>query len=268
MSIYGNPVMMGGSGGGGGSTNVLSGTTIPTSSQGSDGDIYIHYLPAGIKNMNGQYVNTGYSANTNSKLVCDFVVTEAQTSEYPTIFGARPNAGNTVSAISWHLAKSSYNYSGAMATWQNEASINGIGATGLLGKFTHVEFENGLFKLEANGISVEQVLTQVSITSSTPEFLFQMGINGSPSSFGQTKGIMICRFKVYESNVLIHDFIPAKDQSDVVCLYDTIAHEYKYPNSGTLEYIEEGAITATYAKVNGAWQDLIGTDIDDINLGS
>ena len=42
MSIYGNPVMLGGSGGGV-SGQLLSGTSIPTSSTGNVGDTYIRY---------------------------------------------------------------------------------------------------------------------------------------------------------------------------------------------------------------------------------
>lgn len=253
---------------GGGSTNVLSGNSLPDSSFGDNGDIYLQYVGAGIKNTAyGQCINTGYSANTNSKLVCDFLVTENQSSEYPTIFGARPNAADTASAISWHMAKGVRDYYGATITWQNQISINGIGAVGLFGKVAHVELENGLFKLTADGINVEQTLTEVSIVSSTPQFLFQMGVNGSPSSFGQTKGVIVYGFKIYENNVLIHDFIPAKDQSDVVCIYDSVADEYKYPNTGTMEYVEAGKIVAAYCKVNGNWQSLIGTNINDVNLG-
>ena len=43
MSIYGNPVMLGGSGGGGGGGVVLSGTSSPTASLGNDEDLYIQY---------------------------------------------------------------------------------------------------------------------------------------------------------------------------------------------------------------------------------
>lgn len=42
MSIYGNPVMLGGSGGGGGG-QLLSGTSVPSSDTGNNGDTYIRY---------------------------------------------------------------------------------------------------------------------------------------------------------------------------------------------------------------------------------
>ena len=46
MSVYGNPVMLGG-GGGGGNPTVYEGTGIPDASLGSDGDVYVKYTVQG-----------------------------------------------------------------------------------------------------------------------------------------------------------------------------------------------------------------------------
>lgn len=80
---------------------------------------------------------------------------------------------------------------------------------------------------------------------------------------------MALQTKIYENDVLVHDFIPALYGSDVPCVYDTIAQEYKY-NAGSSSFIYGQAeeIYATYLKVSGAWQDLIGTGIDDVNTGN
>lgn len=43
MSIYGNPVMLGGSGGGSGGSGWYYGTSTPSSSLGSTGDLYVQY---------------------------------------------------------------------------------------------------------------------------------------------------------------------------------------------------------------------------------
>lgn len=46
---------------------------------------------------------------------------------------------------------------------------------------------------------------------------------------------------------------------------------YSYPMMEKVKIMAEGqgfVVDATYAKVNGAWQSLIGTDINDINLGN
>lgn len=47
------------------------------------------------------------------------------------------------------------------------------------------------------------------------------------------------QLKIWDSGVLSHEIIPVKDNSNVICLYDTIGGNYYYPIAGTLLLEEE-----------------------------
>lgn len=54
---------------------------------------------------------------------------------------------------------------------------------------------------------------------------------------GQYRGsYKLYSFKIYENDVLIKNYIPVKDASNVVCLYDTINKQYIY-NQGTNKFL-------------------------------
>ena len=287
MSIYGNPVMLGGSGGGGGgSTNVLSGASVPTAAQGSNGAMYLKYfqapsaIPASatlleyIQNTAGQYVNTGYSGNDDSRYVIDFTLSSAQTADWPTPFGGRPNVANVTNAQNIHLARNEKNYDGQAVGWGILATnvIAGVGATAMVGKRTQIILEAGNLEITIDGTHYQGTFTPGTVTNSTPIGIFTMLVNDSPQSFGNMNAMRLHSFKIYENDVLQRDFYPVLDSNGVPCLYDIVTGNYYY-NQGSGNFtagpvVNEGIITDTYAKVNGAWQDLIGTDIDDINLGS
>lgn len=252
---------------GGGSANILTGIHHPDSSIGNDGAIYLRYTLGGIKNDVNQYIKTGYSANANTKIVVDFEVTKYIGTTYPTIFGGRPYAANTDNAVAFY--GNGYGTSASIA-WHIQEEVSGIGLADLTNKIAHVELSNGLFIITAPGINRTINLTPFAITSSTEILIFRHGVNGNPSTGFDTRadGVILYNFEAYENNTLIHKFTPAKDQNDVVCLYDEIGQEYIYHDGGgVLEYIEKDVITGAYLKVNGTWQSLIGSDVNDVNTG-
>lgn len=268
MSIYGNPVMLGGSGGGGGgSTNVLSGTTAPISAQGNNGAMYLQYSDAGLKNATGQYINTGYSGKDNSRYIIDFMLSEGQTIKYPTPFGARsaPSAVNNASYL--HLGNGS-NYTSGYVAWGNYQKATSLGASAIIGKRITIELSKSAYAYTVDGQRTEVSITGGTITDTTPIGIFTALCNSSPLQDIGISGMVLYSFAIYESDTLVHRYVPALDSNDVACVYDEVTSQYIYHSGGgTLEYTPEGSISATYAKVNGAWQSLIGTDIDDINLG-
>jgi hypothetical protein len=73
--------------------------------------------------------------------------------------------------------------------------------------------------------------------------------------------------KIYENDVLLHNYEPYRIGS-TYCVHDTITGNVFDPRNGSLsgtttpgsiDYVQKG-----FAKVNGEWQNIIGTPIDDI----
>ena len=248
-------------GGGGGS--VIYGTAIPGASTGADGDIYLQIAEAAIKNSAGQYINTGYHGNSNSKYIIQFTLDGAQTAQYPTPFGARSAMGAVQNASYLSIGNSS-NYNASSIGWGTVQTYLNYGADSMTGKFTEVVLQAGQCDITIDGAKQVHTFTPTAITDTTPIGIYTMLINGSVPSFSTGMvNMMLYAFDIYENDTLVHSYRPVKDASDVVCLYDSIDQQYFYHSGGgTLQYIEEGTIVKVYLKQNGVWINAIGATLE------
>lgn len=258
-----SPVTVNVSGGGGG--NIIYGTDAPAASQGSDGDVYFKYSAAGVKNTAGQYIDIEYSGGPNSVYVLEFSLASAQTTNWPTVFGVRDSAGSVSNAIGIHMSISERNYSGAMVSWSNaQTGISGIGATAFIGKYGRIKLQSGSIEVTVGGVTTSYPINVGTLTATQAHMcLFGMIAGGSLQAWSYINNMVLYSFKIYEGESLVHSFVPAKDSSDVVCIYDEITQQYKYHSGGgTLQYIESNEITNAYLKQNGAWVNAIGATIN------
>ncbi|MCI5588861.1 MAG: hypothetical protein MR384_13420 [Lachnospiraceae bacterium] len=146
-----------------------------------------------------------------------------------------------------HVGNSPRNYNRFIGTTQDvnfefcdmgsteyyRASINpGNIATNL----TLIADEYNTIKLTGNG---KVIINGIQKTD------FNANPNNSPiqlfttQSGGQGCAIKMKYCKIYKDNSLIRDFIPVKDENNVVCLYDKISNQYFY-NAGTGDFIAGG----------------------------
>jgi hypothetical protein len=134
------------------------------------------------------------------------------------------------------------------------------------------EMEKAIIKLENGKRTIDGAETsfaQTTFSYAYPIFIFAANSSGSASNFSKYK---LKRFKIWDSETLVRDFVPVKRNSDdVVGLYDVVNDTF-YTNAGSGTFIagkefDGNGIVNTKLKVNGAWQELIGSDIDDVNTG-
>lgn len=193
-----SPVTVNVSGGGGGSTNILSGTDIPTASVGSEGDIYLQYYPH-TTTFKQEYIveTTDQILSTHSsvfkKLTSDFAI-----------------AMEIKSSPGWIGPIVISPTQGGAAYTSNTAEIPVI-----------INEETWYFAGSNN---------------------WNMGIDAPTIPTNYTA-------------LLPHPYTASAAQAWAELLYDSAK-------------ADPGMIFASYCKVNGVWQDLIGTDINDVNLGS
>ena len=225
MSIFGNPVMLGGGGGGGGSANVLSGTTEPTAAQGYNGAMYLRHISP-IANVS--YIKMTIFATRNSGMGMQLSLVQLLDGE------------DTV--VPWP--------SGTTVTSNAPSYASGETPQNLLSN-TDTEY-----------------YTSTNPTVSNPsEIVFDLGTT-----------LDFNKWRWYTANDTT-ERDPASFALGVSSdgeSFITIDNQAITPttNRRTIAYtsavvVSQGApITDTYAKVNGVWQNLIGTDINDIDLGS
>ena len=292
MSIYGNPVMLGGSGGGGGgSTNILHGSDVPNESLGNNGSIYLQHVSKGailpfddsvtydiigntwnaygdprISNEQSKFGGKSLYLNGSSYLTSavsdnfDFGSKDFTIScwIYPTttnraavfamsqdcrigtdIFFGQGSANLWLSSngTSWNVLQS-----------DNSGANTGQGTIPLSANtWTHLAFVRygTSVRMYVNG----QVARDATIAAGTS--VYWSGTNGF--SIG-TWGNGMYRYVGY-----IDDFVVA---NGVALWQDTFT-----PPADPIVSVQGDFINYAYAKVSGAWQDLIGTDINDVDLG-
>lgn len=264
MSIYGNPVMLGGSGGGGGgSTNVLSGTAAPTAAQGNNGAMYLQYagshgLPSGYDfclyievTSAGPYIDTGVANNSTAYVELDAQYTENPGNNYGW-FGAQTTIEYTVNTYGGVFFVN-FGAGRTVIPWGEVLSRHIIKVDD-----TRVSVDNGAYTGGVNWAN----------TTGRNYYLFAINYSGGALT---TANARVYGCKLYNGSTLVRDFVPCiRQNDDTVGMYDVVNNTF-YSNAGTGTFVAGPTgepVTNAYAKVNGTWQDLIGTDINDINLGS
>ena len=239
---------------------VLNGTATPSNDLGNDGDIYLQGSRGGVKNTYGQFINTGYSGNNNSEYHIEFTIDHStQSAQYPTSFGARSSNTPVKNASYVHILS---NLSSAVWGATGPDDPFPIGYSSMINKIVVIDLKAGEVHLAINNTNYSATWTPETITETTPIGIFDVLINGAYQNWGAINGMTLFNFEIRENDQLVHKFMPAKDSNDVACVYDEIAEEYKYVNTGTLTWIEPGIIQA-YQKVNGEWQSLLNSPINE-----
>ena len=261
-------------GGGEGGGIVLSGTDVPQPSIGNDGDIYLQYepteptivLPTGytrvkyIAASGNQYIQTGVPARQQLKTEVDFQYTG--TAE-PTILGGTGSATSVVYlGINPSSSFKSYYFNWA-GSWVDvrDRTINE--------RHTVItSLQSGNIVITEDGNEIYSSTETLSGTTAANNLTIFARNGGSKFYVGNLYRLRIWDW--LDNGNLIRDYIPAvRDSDDAVGLYELVQGQFcENSGTGTLTAgaFTENEITNTYAKVNGAWQSLIGTSILDINI--
>lgn len=172
------------------------------------------YTPVNyIKSSGTQYINTGYIPNINTKINIKCLHGTA-TSASGAVFGCRTESTIDRYMLAGNSKKQAF-------FWGDVEPDNPhIQSNISTGSFVDVTIENS--KATFN----EEEYTNFSIDTypNFPIYLFCTNTGGTATAFSTST---IGRFKIYENNILIHDFIPCMRNNDsVVGMYDVIDNQF------------------------------------------
>lgn len=253
-------------GGGGGGITILSGTDAPTAAQGDNGQIYLKYLdvtlPAEYSELeylefvNRAYINTGVIPNNHSVEIKVDDVSYVNDKHW---FGTNPSNPGGFMHFTTYNNKYYWGYTGT----------EGNGGS----------WSSGMHLLKYNYGDNNQIIldgTVIGSGFSASTAALNIGRRGTAAN---AANLRVYYFILTNKAVgaIERYYIPAARISDGVAgLYDVITQQF-YTNAGSGTFIQGQVIQpaardlfvlGAYAKVGGAWQSLIGTDINDIDLGS
>ena len=192
-------------------------------------------LPSGytqveyIKSTGTQYINTGFTPNQDTKVEIDFIMDDYTGKA---IYGARVAADNsTFSAmLQGQNNNSSFQYNTSALT-NTVAYINGQ-------SYKVVQDKN---KLYVDG-TLEHTFTYANFTCPGPLYLFSVNQSGTTPFFGK---ISVKSFKIWDNGTLVRNFIPCKNSSNVIGMYDTVSGTF-FQNAGTGTFTAGSEVYADY----------------------
>lgn len=174
-----------------------------------------------IKSNGTQYIDTGVLQNTIKKYELVWMGDETSV---PTLGGKSGGWGFKDSLISYLYAGNAIYYSSG-----NGNFVRMNGTTGV--KYTEI-YNNGTLSVNGQTGNIGTLQKNINLT------IFYGG-----GKYGNGK---IYSMKIYDQSMnLIRDFLPVKDSSGVVCLYDNVSKKYFY-NQGTGDFVAGPTVENNY----------------------
>ena len=175
-----------------------------------------------IESTGTQYIDTGVKLSSTSKVECSAEYTGVPTSGSSYLFGVYDNNKNF--GLNSALRADPPRWFGV---WYNQGTLTSYTVfTGLNTKYDVEVSSNGIY---VNG----ELMSSVSGTFTGTANAYLFWANGTT----QPKSIMkMYRCKMWNSNNMVRDFIPAIDENDTFFMFDKITHT-TYNNSGSGSFI-------------------------------
>lgn len=175
-------------------------------------------LPSGytkldyIESSGRQYINTGFKPNQNTRCVIDI---ENLSSAQAAFFGARANqnaASFTYFSLTATTGRSDYG-----------SSKQSMSFTNTVGRYTVDQNKN---VCTSNGVTATGTANTFQLTNN----LYLMAVNQADAAIQNAK-LKLYSAKVYDNGTLVRDFIPCKNASGTLGLWDNVNSVF-YANAG------------------------------------
>ena len=207
-------------------------------------------LPSGytqleyIESMGTQYIDTGFKPKYNTRVVMD--VEPTMVSSWSALFGCRNQASSTASLAYLGACPNSTQI---RSDYYGNSQVANV--TTVLTRFI-VDKNSNVFT------ALEQTITNTSSSASSQLNMLLMALNNMGRPYYYLKG-KLYSCKIYDNGTLVRDFIPCKNPSDIIGLYDLVYTTF-YPNAGTGTFIAgpEIAQPNMYVKISNVWQPVTG----------
>ena len=200
-------------------------------------------LPSGyaqleyIQSSGTQYIDTGFKPNQNTRFVADVEIVSVQNAQ---LFGARIASAN-----------SAFN----MLVSSKTGGRDDYGTTVLNFTTTSERWKIDKNKniTTVNDVSVSHGVETFQTTCSI--FINAVNNNGTPMST-TTASAKWRTVQIYNNGVLSRNFIPCKNPSGVVGLYDLVNNQF-YQNAGTGSFVAGAEVKGSHKTlIDGTWYDL------------
>lgn len=175
-----------------------------------------------------QYIDTGIKATPNTRVVIHFLYTTRRAQD--AIFGTHRDNHLFYSVYVNSAYKFGRNYNDDTNN-SRETSVQAQSITEYI-----VDMDGMEKTLKINNTTIN--LERRPVKNSFDNLLIMAYTNRTTGSPAGLSRMRVYSCKVYDDGVLVRDYIPVRDNNDVVCLYDKVSDDFFY-SSGTEELVSE-----------------------------
>lgn len=202
-------------------------------------------LPSGytrleyIKSTGTQYIDTGFRPNQDSRVICDYQLTSSASGQTP-FMGRTSVSVDTLGIFYGDASTIAFDYGTNRAT-DNTISIR----SRML-----VDFNKNIVTYNGK----QKTLPPATFQSTATLTIFARHTGSNVLQFATGK-LYACQ--IYDNGTIIRDFIPCKNASGVVGLWDSVNSSF-YSNAGSGVFIAGPIVNlgGIFVKVNGVWKQV------------
>jgi hypothetical protein len=185
-----------------------------------------------IRSTGTQYIDTNFIPNQDTRIKVKIMTKDISGMVNKTVFGSRESANSE------HYGVTMGN--GSQNSWWTGYGTSSISTNSYALRDTLYEIEKNKNVTILNG---SVLATHQSQTFTCPSNLYLFCMNQSDPKFYSNIELYLC--KIWDNDVLIRNFIPCKNPSNVIGMYDTV-NDVFYSNAGTGSFIAGAEVETVY----------------------
>lgn len=189
-------------------------------------DAEVEYL----ESTGTQLINTGIAPNSATTRIAGRIYLGTGSGSVA-VFGSRVAYNNKAYLLFGYMSDPTYNYKLRFDfgnTNKHSASL-GVG-------WWNIDISGNILTVSNETYSQSVVADLASASNTVPMFLFSVSTSGSPWAAPVGNGIRCSQFSIWESNVLVRDFIPVRFTNELGvsegAMYDRVSGQL-FGNAGT-----------------------------------
>lgn len=208
-----------------------------------------------IESTGAQYINSGYTADHNTRIVVEYAFTDISTKQQR-IFGYQTGSGLWYSTYLNSAGRAGTAYQDGSGQWWQIGSNDVYYAANTKYRIDYNGFEKMVTIYNADGsIFAERDMSNASATKACDGSMIILANQDTSSAVNNYAYAKLYSFQMYDVNGIVRDFVPCKTIDDKVGLYDKVTKKF-YPSSTATAFtagpVDSTLVTKQFRELYGA----------------
>lgn len=208
-----------------------------------------------IESTGSQYINSGYTADHNTRIVVEYAFTNVSTKQQR-IFGYQTGSGLWYSTYINSAGRAGTAYQDGSGQWWQIGSNDVYYAANTKYRMDYNGLEKMVTIYNADGsIFAERDMSNASATKACDGSMIILANQDANSAVNNYAYAKLYSFQMYDVNGIVRDFVPCKTIDNKVGLYDKVTKKF-YPSATATAFtagpVDSTLVTKQFRKLYGA----------------